>query len=47
MKDISSGKYKKWKIFLVENICRKVKNSHENGHDEKWGRKTQFPCKKV
>jgi hypothetical protein len=35
MEDISSGKYKKWKIYIVKNICRKTKNSHENGDDEK------------
>jgi hypothetical protein len=35
MEDISSGKYKEWKIFLMEGICRKEKNSHENDDDEK------------
>jgi hypothetical protein len=36
-----------WKIFLVEIICRKTKNSHENGDDEKRGRKIEMTCKKV
>jgi hypothetical protein len=40
MEDISSGKYKKWKIFIVKKKCRKTKNSHENGDDEKRQRKT-------
>jgi hypothetical protein len=31
----------------VENICKKAKNSHENGGDEKRGRKTEVPCKKL
>jgi hypothetical protein len=35
-----------WKIFIVENICRKAKNSYENGDDEKRREKTEVPCKK-
>jgi hypothetical protein len=30
----------------MEDICRKAKNSHENGNDEKRG-KTKMPCKKA
>jgi hypothetical protein len=36
-----------WKIFLVENICRKAENLDENGDDENRGRITKMPCKKV
>ncbi len=36
---IWEGHMREWKIFLVENICRKVENSHENGDDEKRGKK--------
>jgi hypothetical protein len=31
----------------MENICRKVENSHENGNDEKRGRKIEMPCRKM
>jgi len=41
------GHMREWKIFLVENICRKVENLDENGDDEKKGRKTKMPCNKV
>jgi hypothetical protein len=47
MENISSGKYIKWKIFLVKSICKKAKNSHENGDDEKRKRKEKMPCKNV
>jgi hypothetical protein len=32
---------------MVENICREVENSHENGGDEKRGRKAKMPFKKM
>jgi len=41
---IWEGHMREWKIFLVENICRKAENSHENGDDEKRGKKTKMPC---
>ncbi len=37
---IWEGHMHEWKIFIVENICRKEKNSHENGDDEKRGKET-------
>ncbi len=37
---IWQGHLCEWKIFLVENIFRKTKNSHENGDDGKMRKKT-------